>query len=72
MFTLFFTRSAVTDYATAMTADRKTYGRYFHGMLERGVYLPPAQFEAAFLSYAHMAADLDATAAAARQALRAL
>jgi glutamate-1-semialdehyde 2,1-aminomutase len=72
MFTLFFTQGPVTDYATAMKADRKAYGRFFHGMLSRGVYLPPAQFEAAFLSYAHKAADLDATAAAAREVLRAL
>ena len=66
MWTLFFTKTRVTDAATARTADRQRYARFFHGMLERGVYLPPSQFEAAFLSLAHGSAELDATLAAAR------
>jgi glutamate-1-semialdehyde 2,1-aminomutase len=69
MATLFFTDQPVVDYASAMRADRAAYGRYFHAMLERGVYLPPAQFEAFFLSRAHTDADVDATVAAARAAL---
>jgi glutamate-1-semialdehyde 2,1-aminomutase len=71
MFTVFFSGHPVHDYGSAMKADRAAYGRYFQRMLTAGVYLPPAQFEAAFLSYAHKAADLDATIAAARKALRA-
>ncbi len=69
MFTLFFTAQAVRDYAGAKTADTKRYGRFFHAMLEEGVYFPPAQFEAAFLSAAHTAVDVERTLAAARRAL---
>jgi glutamate-1-semialdehyde 2,1-aminomutase len=71
MFTVFFTDGVVDSFDSAMRADRKAYSRYFQAMLSRGVYLPPAQFEAAFLSYAHKAAELDATIAAAREAFRA-
>ena len=71
MFTVFFTGGSVDSFDSAMKADRKAYSRYFQAMLARGVYLPPAQFEAAFLSYAHKAAELDATIAAAREAFRA-
>ena len=58
--------------AWAKTSDTALFGRFFHGMLERGVYLPPAQFEAAFMSLAHTERDLDQTVAAAAEALQAL
>jgi len=69
MFTVFFCRGPVTDYATAKTADTARFARFFHAMLRRGVYLPPAQFEAAFVSLAHTEADVDATLRAAREAI---
>jgi len=72
MWTLFFTEQPVVDAASARAADRGRYARFFHGMLERGIYLPPSQFEAAFLSLAHGPAEVEATLAAARAALRAL
>ncbi len=59
MLTGFFTSTAVTDYASAKTSDTARYARYFHAMLERGVFLAPSQFEAAFVSLAHTAADID-------------
>ncbi|MFN8634666.1 MAG: glutamate-1-semialdehyde 2,1-aminomutase [Chloroflexota bacterium] len=69
--TPFFAESMPTDYATAMHANREKYGAYFRAMLERGVYLPPSQFEAAFLSAAHTEADVERTVALAREALTA-
>ena len=68
MFTVFFCRGPVTDYASAKASDTAAYARFFHGMLRRGVYLPPAQFEAAFVSLAHADLDLDATLRAAGEA----
>jgi glutamate-1-semialdehyde 2,1-aminomutase len=70
MITVFFCAGPVTDYATAKASDTAAFGRFFHAMLERGVYLPPAQFEAAFVSLAHLESDVDATVAAAREAFR--
>ncbi len=72
MFTPFFLENAVTDYVSAMKADKAAYGRFFHGMLKRGVYLPPAQWEAAFVSAAHTERDLDFALSAAAQALKAV
>jgi glutamate-1-semialdehyde 2,1-aminomutase len=72
MITPFFCRGPVTDYASAKTSDTAFFGRFFHAMLERGVYLPPAQFEAAFMSLAHSERDVDQTVAAAADALQAL
>jgi len=69
MFTVFFCRGPVTDYATAKASDTARFARFFHAMLRRGFYLPPAQFEAAFVSLAHGEADVDATVAAAREAM---
>ena len=69
MLSLFFSAGAVTDYASAMRCDTARFGRFFHGMLERGVYLPPAQFEAWFVSLAHTAEDIDRTVAAAEESL---
>jgi glutamate-1-semialdehyde 2,1-aminomutase len=61
MFTLFFTQTPVTDYETAKTSDTGRFGTFFHHLLERGVYFPPSQFEAAFLSTAHTAEDIERT-----------
>ncbi|MDB4895295.1 MAG: glutamate-semialdehyde -aminomutase [Firmicutes bacterium] len=70
MFGLFFTEGEVVDYDTACTADTKLYSRYFQAMLRRGFYFAPSQFEAGFMSLAHTDADIDATVAAARDAIR--
>jgi glutamate-1-semialdehyde 2,1-aminomutase len=69
MWTLFFTDQSVTDYASAKTSDTQKFARFFHAMLERGFYLPPSQFEAAFLSLAHTPRDIESTLAAMREAL---
>ena len=69
MMTLFFTGRPVRDYASAKAADAVLYGRYFRAMLDRGFYFAPSQFEAAFLSVAHSDADVDATIAAASEAM---
>lgn len=66
MFTFFFGSGAVTDWATAKTADTGRFKAFFHHMLEHGVYLPPSQFEAAFVSAAHDEASVDATVQAIR------
>jgi glutamate-1-semialdehyde 2,1-aminomutase len=71
MITVFFCPGPVVDYATAKASDTRLFGRFFHEMLKRGVYLPPAQFEAAFVSLAHTEADIDEAAAAATEAFRA-
>jgi glutamate-1-semialdehyde 2,1-aminomutase len=72
MFTAFFTEAPVTDYADARRADAQRYARFFHALLEAGVYFPPSQFEAAFTSAAHTDADLDATLAAIDAAMAAV
>jgi glutamate-1-semialdehyde 2,1-aminomutase len=72
MLTVFFCAGPVVDYASAKTSDTRRFGRFFHAMLERGVYLPPAQFEAAFISLAHGEAEVDATLRAAAEAFRAV
>jgi glutamate-1-semialdehyde 2,1-aminomutase len=69
MITVFFCAGPVTDYASAKSSDTKRFARFFRAMLERGIYLPPAQFEAAFVSLAHGEAEIDATIAAAADAL---
>jgi glutamate-1-semialdehyde 2,1-aminomutase len=61
MFTVFFAIDPVTDYETATRADTKLYARFFHHMLSQGVYLPPSQFEAAFVSTAHTNDDIQST-----------
>ena len=70
MFTVFFTSTPVTDFRSAKTSDGARYGRFFHALLERGVYFPPSQFEAAFVSLAHTLKDIQATIHAARQAFK--
>src|SRR5499427_531575 len=68
MFTWFFTPGPVTDWSRASRCDTEAFGRFFRSMLDNGVYLPPSQFEAAFLSAAHTQQDIAATIKAARQA----
>ena len=69
MFTWFFTPETVTDWLAAATCNTTSFGRFHHGMLEACVYLPPSQFEAAFLGAAHTDQDIHQTVAAAREAL---
>jgi glutamate-1-semialdehyde 2,1-aminomutase len=69
MFTWFFTDRQVTDWDSAATSNTEQFGRYHRAMLEAGVWLPPSQFEAAFLSAAHTEEDIRETTAAAREAL---
>ena len=69
LLTLFFADQPVRDYATARTADAARFAGFFREMLNRGVFLPPSQFEALFVSAAHSDADVDATIAAARASL---
>jgi glutamate-1-semialdehyde 2,1-aminomutase len=72
MMTSFFTSEPVVDWDSAKRSDTKRYGRFFHRMLEQGIYLAPSQFEAAFLSIAHTSADIERTIKAARTAFKAL
>ena len=72
MGTTFFQEGPVVDYATAKKSDTAAYGRYFRGMLDRGIYLAPSQFEAGFVSLAHTRGDLDRTIRAARETLKGL
>jgi len=69
MFTLFFTDQPVTDYASAKTSDTARFAAFFRQMIERGVYLPPSQFETAFLCDAMTDADLERLLDAARESL---
>jgi glutamate-1-semialdehyde 2,1-aminomutase len=69
MFTFFFTDKKVTAWDSAATCDTKKFGNFFRGMLDAGVWLPPSQFEAAFLGAAHTEEDVENTIAAAREAL---
>jgi glutamate-1-semialdehyde 2,1-aminomutase len=69
MFGFFFASSLPTTYSEVMATDKEHFNRFFHAMLDRGVYFAPAMYEAGFVSAAHTAADLQATADAALQAL---
>jgi glutamate-1-semialdehyde 2,1-aminomutase len=69
MFTFFFTDRQVTDWVSAATCDTVRFGRFHGAMLDVGVWLPPSQFEAAFLSTAHTQGDIADTIAAAREAV---
>src|SRR5262245_8993352 len=71
MFTVFFTDRDVFDFESAKTCDPQRFNRFFHSMLGQGMFLPPSQFEAAFISAAHTEADIDQTIEAAVKALRA-
>ena len=66
MFTWFFTQNQVMDFESASTSDTKAFARFHNGMLDRGVWLPPSQYEAVFLSTAHTMDDVAATIAAAK------
>jgi glutamate-1-semialdehyde 2,1-aminomutase len=68
MFTWFFAAGPVTDWTSAAKCDTEAFGRFFRAMLENGIYLPPSQFEAAFLGTAHTERDVQQTIAAAKQA----
>ena len=67
MLTWFFTAEPVVDYTTAKTSDTACFGRFFHRMLERGIYLPPSQFEALFVSAAHTPEDIAYTVQCAQE-----
>ncbi len=71
MFTWFFTPDPVTDWESASKSDTKAFAKFFRAMLEAGIYLPPSQFESAFLSATHSEEDLDKTIAAAKNAFAA-
>src|SRR5579872_1478523 len=68
MFTWFFSNGPVTEWESAAKSDTEAFGRFFRSMLDGGVYLPPSQFEAAFLGAAHASEDIQQTIVAARQA----
>lgn len=70
MFSTFCTDKRVTDWPSAKTSDTDVFGKFFQGMLERGVYLAPSQFEAGFMSTAHGDAEIDATVDAASETFK--
>src|SRR5271154_26898 len=70
--TLFFTGEPVRDYAGAKRSDTRRYARFFREMLDRGIFLAPSQFEAAFVSTAHTSQNIDRTVAAAADSLKAI
>jgi glutamate-1-semialdehyde 2,1-aminomutase len=72
MFGVYFRASPPTSFAEVMQADRERFNRFFHGMLERGVYLAPSAYEAGFVSAAHGAGEVEATLAAARDVFQGL
>jgi glutamate-1-semialdehyde 2,1-aminomutase len=67
MFTFFFSPAPVTDWESAKRCDTARFGKLFHFLLERGIYIAPSQFEAAFVSAAHSQADIQATLGALRE-----
>jgi len=70
MFTLFFTNENVLDFRSALTCDTEKFATYFGEMLKRGIYLPPSQFEAAFISAAHTKRDIERTITANYESLK--
>jgi glutamate-1-semialdehyde 2,1-aminomutase len=72
MWTSFFTDAPVTNWDTANRSDRELYGRFFHAMLDEGVYLAPSQFEAGFVSITHTEEVIEQTINAARNAFQGL
>ncbi len=72
MFGFFFTSALPQNYSTVMATDKERFNRFFHAMLDRGVYLAPALYEAGFVSAAHSANDIDMTLSAAREAFKSL
>jgi glutamate-1-semialdehyde 2,1-aminomutase len=72
MFTWFFTQGPVTDWDSASKSNTEAFGKFFRAMLDSGIYLPPSQYEAAFLSAAHSEQDVEQTIAAAKQSFAAM
>ncbi|MEQ9408997.1 MAG: aspartate aminotransferase family protein, partial [Fuerstiella sp.] len=72
MLTMFFNDNPVTDFESATASDTDRFSRWFHGMLDRGIYLPCSQFEALFVSAAHTPALVEQTLTAARQVMATL
>ncbi|HZT35147.1 MAG TPA: aminotransferase class III-fold pyridoxal phosphate-dependent enzyme, partial [Nitrososphaera sp.] len=72
LLTVFFGVNHVRDYATATRSDTNMFARYFQGMIQRGIYLPPSQFEAMFISLAHSEAEIQETLTAAREVFTSL
>jgi glutamate-1-semialdehyde 2,1-aminomutase len=72
MFSAFFTDQPVKDFQSACTSDTELFAAFFRGMLERGVYLAPSQYEAVFLSTAHTDENIDYTLEQAREVLKSL
>ncbi len=72
LLTVFFTAEPVIDYESAKQADTTLFARFFHQLLSRGIYWPPSQFEAAFVSLAHTGEDIQTTIGVVAEALRAL
>lgn len=70
MGSLFFTQGPVIDWPTAAATDRERFGQFFHGMLDRGIYLAPSPFETWFVSAAHTVDDIEQTLEAARSAMQ--
>jgi glutamate-1-semialdehyde 2,1-aminomutase len=71
MFCTFFTEHSVTDYASTSFADTAQFRRYFHALLDAGIYIAPSQFEAGFVSTAHTDDDIECTIEASYQAFQA-
>ena len=72
LFCAYFTGEPVHNLADAMKSDRARFAKFFHGMLDSGIYLAPSQFEAGFISTAHSAADMEKTISSAAKVLRAM
>ena len=69
MGSLFFSEDPVVDWSSAAASDRERFNRFFHGMLDRGIHLPPSPFEAWFWSYAHTPEDVERTLRASEEIL---
>ena len=69
MFCAYFSEEPVHNLSDAMKSDRERFKKYFHGMLDQGIYLAPSQFEAGFISTAHTEADIDRTLDAASKVM---
>ena len=72
MFCAYFTGEPVHNVTDALKSDRERFKKYFHGMLDQGVYLAPSQFEAGFISTAHSPGDIEQTIRSAAKVLRTL
>ncbi|MCM8811346.1 MAG: aspartate aminotransferase family protein, partial [Candidatus Omnitrophica bacterium] len=68
--TIFFTEKQVYDYQTAISSNIKIYANFFHHLIKRGIYFPPSQFEACFLSFAHTKKDVEYTIDICKEVLK--